>query len=664
MDDDSEPDLRHRRLPGARDRGDGPDRPLRPLHGGRTLAVLCTDFRGFQTTYEYTLPAAGRQCRCTRRSTRCTASSCAPPRRIRRPFPIRRRDGRSARRRAARGRRRADRKAGHRTERTLTRELRGALDAPDWRTLPLRSCDLDDPAAAFLATLSEPTDPDELIDALDQAPEQSVEVSSPARAGPSSTPAARRRRRRGRSSESAAATARTGGSAWYRGCSRHGARPTRRPRSTSSTSIYHALPGELAPKLALGGRGGVEADELDTAAHWYDDRRAHRSGFPRPRSGLHAAGRGSDDLAARSPRYDRVPERRAHMSTPQSRPRHCSCRLARGRRLGSSTSCAAGTIIDSLPLDGLRHARRLGTTVLEAALAAVRQRRRADAGRVACSGIALDRTRPALRARNDVPRLARHAPDAGRRIALVDQPIAYDRGRSHDRTRAGCLPSLHEPVPRRGHAIAKRAAGGCAPEVATTLDQHDDDRAETTADGVAGVSDRGRLRKRNEDARPRRSPPLAARSRSCATAFRHRSADDGADAAVATAGDSFARCARVARIRRRLGSRIDHGVGDRRRTGGRTASAWRQQRSRTRHRRARSWPALWDGQRSPSATSGTAVPTGSGATQTLRSPSTIHGPSSRSTAGLMSEAEAMRRIRCTRHHSVARSGRTRRAATT
>ena len=40
----------------------------------RTLAVLCTDFRGYQSTYRHTLPAQGTS-RSTPSSTRSTASS-------------------------------------------------------------------------------------------------------------------------------------------------------------------------------------------------------------------------------------------------------------------------------------------------------------------------------------------------------------------------------------------------------------------------------------------------------------------------------------------------------------------------------------------------------------------------------------------------------------
>ena len=40
---------------------------------GRTLAVLCTDFRGYQSTYQYTLPPPD-ECRSTPRTTRSTAS--------------------------------------------------------------------------------------------------------------------------------------------------------------------------------------------------------------------------------------------------------------------------------------------------------------------------------------------------------------------------------------------------------------------------------------------------------------------------------------------------------------------------------------------------------------------------------------------------------------
>ena len=45
----------------------GPSIPSDLFTVARTLAVLCIDFRGYQSTYRFTLPAAGRPCRCCER---------------------------------------------------------------------------------------------------------------------------------------------------------------------------------------------------------------------------------------------------------------------------------------------------------------------------------------------------------------------------------------------------------------------------------------------------------------------------------------------------------------------------------------------------------------------------------------------------------------------
>ena len=182
--------------------------------------------------------------------------------------------------------------------------------------------------------------------------------------------------------------------------------------------MYHVLPGELAPKLALAG-AAEQADELDTAAHWYEIVARTDAGFPGAAFGLARCRARLGDRASAIAALDRVgPVSSAYVDariatatlllpdSPEVAPRLVDV-------------CAAGTIIDSLSLDGLRHA-ELGTTVLEAALAAVRQ---GDVPVPGASVLGYTPTERDLRfgLETTYRARARHAPDAARRIALIDQ---------------------------------------------------------------------------------------------------------------------------------------------------------------------------------------------------------------------------------------------------
>src|SRR5262249_29219081 len=153
----------------------GPTVPSDLFTVGRTIAVLCTDFREFQTKFEFTLPAKdGIPAYETfdslyRLLERATAAN--PVDRFQSADEM------------------SDQLTGVLREvvayqtgpgvsgpsPNFTVEVRGSLTEPDWRTLPLPLVDLDDPAAPYLATLSG-LDGAALIDALERIPTQTVEV--------------------------------------------------------------------------------------------------------------------------------------------------------------------------------------------------------------------------------------------------------------------------------------------------------------------------------------------------------------------------------------------------------------------------------------------------------------------------------------------------------
>ena len=103
LDDPSLGRVRNGRLPGPRDRILGPSVASDLFTVARTLAVLCLDFRGYQSTYRFTLPAL-RKRRSSRATTPCTAPAHGHGARPRRALPVGRGDGRPALRRPARDR--------------------------------------------------------------------------------------------------------------------------------------------------------------------------------------------------------------------------------------------------------------------------------------------------------------------------------------------------------------------------------------------------------------------------------------------------------------------------------------------------------------------------------------------------------------------------------
>ena len=217
---------------------------------GRTLALLCIDFKGYQGTFQSTLPPPDSvplfaECDSLYRVL-LKATAPEPDDRFQSADEmadqllgvlrevVARRDGH------ARARDRARCSRG---------DLRGRLDGPDWRLLPALQVDTDDPAAGYLATLA---------------------ATRPCRARRAPARGARPHRR-GRPAADPCALIEAGDLAaadalieqieendpwewraeWYRGLVEL-ARDRPRAAEPFFRSVYRAVPGELAPKLALG----------------------------------------------------------------------------------------------------------------------------------------------------------------------------------------------------------------------------------------------------------------------------------------------------------------------------------------------------------------------------------------------------------------------------
>jgi serine/threonine-protein kinase PknG len=282
----------------------GPTIPSDLFTVARTLAVLCTNFRGYQTTYRQTLPEKAdvplfsAYDSLYRFLQRATAAN--PDDRFQSADEMSAqllgvlREIVSAESDAP--------KPGIST--TFTGEQPGERVMPDWRTLPALLVSADDPAAGLLATIAA-GQPEATLDALRQLPEQSVEVE---------LRIARTLIENARSTEANAKLDaieaidpwewRTN---WYRGLDRL-VRGNANDAVTAFERVYREVPGELAPKLALALATELAGNPRE-AARWYDLVSRTDPTFTSACFGLARCLLDAGDRAGAVAAYDRVPER-------------------------------------------------------------------------------------------------------------------------------------------------------------------------------------------------------------------------------------------------------------------------------------------------------------------------------------------------------------------
>jgi serine/threonine-protein kinase PknG len=274
---------------------------------GRTLAVLTTDFRGYQSTYQYSLPdrdqfPAYRDVESFYRLI-LRATSTEPADRFVDAAEMSEQMLGVLRQVLS-----ADGEPRPAVSRLFTGEQRTdpQADAPLWRDLPGPLIDLDDPAAAFLASIAV-TDPAEVLALLASAPQDTPEVRLRGLrahielgAASGSFDAARRAR-----DELNA----TGGAdwrlAWYDGllALATGEYPAARARFDV---VYSGLPGELAPQLALALSLEL-AGERATAAGYYDVVSRTDRAFTTAAAGLARCRLAAGDRTGAVEAYNRVP---------------------------------------------------------------------------------------------------------------------------------------------------------------------------------------------------------------------------------------------------------------------------------------------------------------------------------------------------------------------
>jgi serine/threonine-protein kinase PknG len=324
----------------------GPTIPSDLFTVARTLAVLCMNFRGYQTTYRYTLPDPvdvalfAKYDSLYRFLARATAAN--PDDRFQSA------DEMGTQLLGVLREIVADEAGEPRpgVSTVFTAEMPGQTSEPDWHVLPALLVSADDPAAGFLATIAA-GNPDDTLSSLRQAPLRTVEVDL------------RVIRTLIDNQESAQANAlldelettdpwewRTN---WYRALDRL----TRgEPADAHSFFglVYLEVPGELAPKLGLGLAAELSGNPRE-AARWYDLVSRTDPTLTSACFGLARCLASLGDRAGAAAAYGRVPERsRASVDAQIARAETMLQDATRAELVTVSTTIA------SIPIAGERRA--------------------------------------------------------------------------------------------------------------------------------------------------------------------------------------------------------------------------------------------------------------------------------------------------------------------
>jgi serine/threonine-protein kinase PknG len=381
----------------------------------RTLAVLCFDFRGYQSTFRYTLPPQESVPLLARYDSlyRLLLAGTAPD-----PDD-----------RFQSAEEMADQLYGVLREIVADQEghpvpapsklfsgpMRGGHDHPDWRALPRPQVDTDDPAAGFLATITA-SDPQQMIAQLAAAPERTVEIDL-------RHAAALIELGDWDAAEDLLASLEVADRwewrvDWYRGVAELARKRPDRARARFA-GVYQSLPGEIAPKLALG-VACESARDSRAAAGWYDIVSRTDPGFTAATFGLARCRLDAGERAGALAAFDRVPESSsAYLAAQTARIQS----LIETDDTGNSAVdelLVAGAILESLPLRGEPRA-RLQAEVLEAALAVVQRRGAFDDGRASLLGCRFLERDLRFGVERSYRELARWAGSSAERIQLVDQ---------------------------------------------------------------------------------------------------------------------------------------------------------------------------------------------------------------------------------------------------
>jgi serine/threonine-protein kinase PknG len=349
----------------------------------RTLAVLCFDFHDYQSDHRFTLPSQDTIALLQRYDSLyrflLKATSPEPGDRFQSAAEM------------------ADQLFGVLVEVVADREgvpveapsklfttaMSAGLERPDWHVLPRPQVSRDDPGAGYLAML----DAGWLADAGALLAE--IEAGAP----------------------------RDWRVRWYRGIAEMAGGSVERAIA-SFDDVYTALPGEIAPKLALG-LAHETAGALTAAARWYGIVAQTNPAITSASFGLARCHLDGGDRAGALLAYERVPDTSSGYIDAQIARIRCLSAGEGDRDPALDDLIAAGSALEALPLDGVQR-ERLTADLLDATLRITQAAEPVDADRVRLLGVPLVERELRIALEHSYRELARHAANLAERIALVD----------------------------------------------------------------------------------------------------------------------------------------------------------------------------------------------------------------------------------------------------
>ncbi|HYH88665.1 MAG TPA: tetratricopeptide repeat protein [Solirubrobacteraceae bacterium] len=330
----------------------------------RTLAVLCTNFRGYQTTHQHTLPLQESVALYTRYDSLYRllekATAADPRKRFLSAEALSDQLLGVLREVVA-----AEQGKTITAQSTLfTADPHARIDRVGWRSLPAPRVSAGDAAASYLAIVTAP-DAHGRLDLLRKAPERTVEVEFQTvreliETGDRAAAGRLLDKLRGR-------VHRDWRINWYRGVSKlAGDRAAEAERHFEA--VYRAVPGELAPRLALGIT--AELTGAPSALHWYEVVSRTDPWYTTATFGLARCALAAGDRERGLRAYDHVPAGSSAHAQAQVAKLECLLEVEDGAAPDLATLKAAGALLESLEVGGEERA-RLTVDLLLGALALV-----------------------------------------------------------------------------------------------------------------------------------------------------------------------------------------------------------------------------------------------------------------------------------------------------
>jgi serine/threonine-protein kinase PknG len=393
----------------------GPSVPSDLFTVARTLGVLSFDFRGYQGTYKFTFPPQDDVPLFARFDSlyRFLMKGSAPNPDDRFQSAEEMSDQLLGVLREV-----VAAEEGHpvpSVSKLFTGPMRAGSSRVDWRGLPRPQVAADDPGAGYLATITG-TDPRHLLAQLEAAPDQSLEIQL--RRAATMIELGDVDGVEAQLAPIESADAWEWRASWYRGLAAL-ARSDPAGAREKFTAVYRALPGELAPKLALAIAGELEGDG-DAATTWYDIVSRTDPAFTAASFGLARCRLAKGDRAGGLTAYDRVPDSSSAYVEAQTARIRCLGALDGGADPTIQDLVAAGSILEGLDVDSEQRA-KLTAELLEAALRLSHNGAAAGNGGASLLGCRLEERDLRFGLERSYRMLARGAAARGERISLVDR---------------------------------------------------------------------------------------------------------------------------------------------------------------------------------------------------------------------------------------------------